>query len=205
MDPYTRNFAPTTGTPFGLTGSATYSGGATGVYVDGATSGLFTADANLSASFDVNGNGADDGTTDFMLSGRIDNFRNSAGNFLGSDTAATPNDPTAGGENDWFVTLLGTGTNTTVDLNTTGGDIAAGTGAIPNTATTAGSADGFGWTGNWSGQFYGPNATAAGAALVPTGIGGQFSAITGATVDTDPTTAGVQSKGVAGAFGATLD
>ncbi len=196
MAPYTRTFAPG-GTPFGLTGSATYSGGATGVYVDGTRSGLFTAAANLTATFDVNGNGTDDATTDFMVSGRIDNFKDSAGRFLGADTAANPNDPVAGGENDWVV-LLGTA------------DLAAiTTGSIPlpaaGTTNTSGSADGFGWTGRWSGQFYGPNTNAAGNNVVPTGVGGQFEAITGATVDTDPTTAGVQSKGVVGAFGATLD
>ena len=41
----------------GLRGSATYSGGATGVYVDGVDSGLFTADATLTADFDKATNG----------------------------------------------------------------------------------------------------------------------------------------------------
>ena len=40
-----------------------------------------------------------------MLSGRIDNFRGTDGRYLGSDTAAMPNDPIAGGENDWVVIL----------------------------------------------------------------------------------------------------
>ena len=40
-----------------------------------------------------------------MLSGRIDNFKNSQGGFIGDDTRANPNDPMEGGENDWVVRL----------------------------------------------------------------------------------------------------
>ena len=83
-----------------LTGKATYEGGAAGVYRDRAYSGMFTARAVLNADF---------GTADAagMLSGRIDNFTNSAGIYLGTDTVRTPNDPATGGENDWVVTLDG--------------------------------------------------------------------------------------------------
>ena len=86
-----------------LTGKAKYEGGAAGVYSDSsglvAASGMFTARAVLEADFAA----ADPGT----LSGRIDNFANSAGIYLGTDTVRTPNDPATGGENDWVVTLRG--------------------------------------------------------------------------------------------------
>ena len=88
----------------GLRGTATYSGGATGVYVDGLASGLFTARAMLTADFDKASNGEDDEDVDYMISGRIDNFRGTDGVYLGDDTQASPNDPTAG-ENDWVVEL----------------------------------------------------------------------------------------------------
>ena len=86
-----------------LTGKAKYEGGAAGAYSDSSdsdnpVSGMFTARAVLEADF---GDDNDAG----MLSGRIDNFANSAGIYLGSDTVRTPNDPATGGENDWVVTL----------------------------------------------------------------------------------------------------
>ena len=87
-----------------LTGSATYSGSATGVYVDSNKGGLFTARAMLTATFS--------GTNDDTLTGRIDNFRETRGDadtrnayFVGNDTAAQPNDPAKGGDNDWVVNL----------------------------------------------------------------------------------------------------
>ena len=67
-----------------------------------------------------------------MLSGRIDNFTNSAGVYLGTDTARTPNDPATGGENDWVVTL-----DDADMISTTVGVTAAG--------TVSGSADGVEW------------------------------------------------------------
>jgi hypothetical protein len=164
----------------GLDGSAEYNGGATGVYVDGAESGLFTATATLTANFDVEGTETDN---DYMISGRIHDFRGTDGVYLGDDTQANRNDPVAGGENDWVVLL------NQVDL--------ADTGAIPAASTTAGSADGLLWTGNWSGQLYGPNADADGDAIAPSGVAGQFDAAT--TAEPAGTTA------VVGAFGATKD
>jgi hypothetical protein len=161
----------------GLDGSAEYNGGATGVYVDGAESGLFTATATLTANFNVDGE-----DNDYMISGSIHDFRGTDGVYLGDDTQANRNDPVAGGENDWVVLL------NQVDL--------ADTGAIPAASTTAGSADGLLWTGNWSGQLYGPNADADGA-IAPSGVAGQFDAAT--TAEPAGTTA------VVGAFGATKD
>jgi hypothetical protein len=166
----------------GLHGSATYSGGAAGIYVDGTASGLFTATATLTANFDVDGDGSDE-TGDYTISGQINDFRGTDGVYLGDDTQANRNDPVAGGENDWVVLL------NQVDL--------ADTGAIPAASTTAGSADGLLWTGNWSGQLYGPNADADGDAIAPSGVAGQFDAAT--TAEPAGTTA------VVGAFGATKD
>ena len=155
MDPYAPAANSLTAThAAGLRGSATYTGGATGMYVDGMHSGLFTAEATLTATFDKDSTGVDVDADDYKISGRIDNFRGTDGVYLGSDTAANPNDPVAGGENDWVVILGeydfgGTNQNGTTDM------------VIPATAIT-GSADGVTWTGGWNGMFFGPNADAAG-------------------------------------------
>ena len=138
----------------GLRGSATYSGGATGVYVDGDDSGLFTARAMLTADFDKASNGADD-AVDYMISGRIDNFRGTDGVYLGEHTQANPNDPSAG-ENDWVVLL------NAFDIGTNGVD-----GVIDPTGTS-GSADGVPWLGMWNGQFFGPSDGE------PSGVAGRF-------------------------------
>ncbi len=103
--------------------------------------------------------------------------------------------PQGRGENDWVVEL---GTfdfgGTTQDGNT---DMVIGA-----TATT-GSADGVSWTGMWNGMFFGPAADAAGDAIAPSGVAGQFWAETADPDDSDadenPVTA------VVGAFGATKD
>ena len=94
----------------GFHGSATYIGGAAGVYshmmTSGMTSsGLFTADAELTANFDVDGDATAGESGDYSISGRIDNFRGTDGLFLGADTAATPNDPKEGGDNDWVLNI----------------------------------------------------------------------------------------------------
>ena len=168
----------------GLHGTAEYSGGAAGIYVDGEESGLFTATASLMANFDVDGDGTAD-AGDYTISGRIDDFRGTDGVYLGTDTAADPNDPNAGGENDWVV-MLGS-----VDLT------ALTDGAIPATSTTSGSADGVPWTGTWSGQLYGP------AEMMPSGVAGQFNAM---APDTDTTAEEHQgpNTAVTGAFGAAI-
>ena len=59
FDPYTAAAGAFTAGETGLNGSATYSGGAAGIYVDGDASGLFTATATLTANFDVDGDGSD--------------------------------------------------------------------------------------------------------------------------------------------------
>ena len=176
----------------GLHGSAKYSGGAAGVYVDGSETGMFTARASLTANFDVDGRGDTD-SGDNTISGRIDNFMGTDGTYLGTDTAMDPNDPTAGGENDWVVLFSSTPLDT-ADVTDT----------ATVTGNAAGSADGVPWTGQWSGQLYGPGNRAAAEtadAAPPTGVAGNFRAITGNI----GTTAAPMYKGVVGAFGATKD
>ena len=168
----------------GLAGSAKYSGGAAGVYVDGDESGMFTARAMLTAYFDVDGDGTVDATDkDMMMMGRIDNFKDTAGNYLGTDTADMPNDPTAGGENDWVVTFESSLMRAAADHD----------GAY--SGTVGGSADGVSWSSSeWNAQFYGPGDTAT-SPKAPTGVAGDFRAYTGAGAN----------KGVVGAFGADQD
>ena len=194
----------------GLRGSATYKGGATGVYVDGDDSGLFTADATLTAHFDRTSNGTDTpgsvdaDTNDYSVSGRIDNFRGTDGVFLGEDTVATPNDPVAGGENDWVVLLgrnhfVGAADNENEGTPTGFGprlDVSGG---------VTGSADGVRWdNGRWNGTFFGPSKDADGDPILPSGIAGQFWAETD-----DPDNALAANRGpvtaVVGTFGATKD
>ena len=135
MDPYQFTTAVK-----GLTGTATYSGDAAGVYVDLQATGMFTANAALTAEF---GDATELGT----LSGRIDDFKNSDGVFLGTDTKADPNDPDFGGESDWVVLL------NAKDISDMDGTAATLNGEI------SGSADGVVWTegqGQWNAHFYGP-------------------------------------------------
>ena len=171
----------------GLNGSAKYNGGATGIYVDGDASGLFTATATLTANFDVDGTG-DDG--DYTISGSIHDFRGTDGQYLGDDTQADPNDPVAGGENDWVVVLA-----------------ASGLGDLGTDSNTTGSADGLLWTGMWSGSLFGPTTMGededgVAVAVAPSGVAGQFRAST-----LDPDGDGDLEAGntaVVGAFGAGL-
>ena len=175
-------------------GSATYRGSATGVYKigpgDEPEAGLFTARASLTANFDV----AVD-ANDNMLSGRIDNFKDTRGFYLGSDTAADPNDPDGGGENDWVVIL-------------NPAEIAAG--GVVTGGNVGGSADGVRWGqdlasgvsgGEWSAQLYGP-ATAGNPAMpVPaSGVVGEFWAQSGQNVANTPP----RHRAVVGAFGAEM-
>lgn len=195
MDPYGYEAATNTlAAGQQLNGSAKYEGSAVGYYVNGDESGLFTASSHLSANFDVEGTDNDN-----MLSGRIDNFKDSHGRFVGADTRTNPNDPMQGGENDWVVRL------------NAGAIATAGT----STGTAGGSADGVLWTGNWNAQLYGggdrmseaavEEDTTAGTPAIPavrapapSGVAGNFRAITG-----ELATGGY--KGVIGAFGAQLD
>ena len=119
-----------------VTGSATYSGGATGVYVhsvanpDGteasATSGHFTADANLTAYF---GQTVDDTTTTVDEAGRL------APSLLNTITGTIDNFMLSGGEaNGWSVNLQGTraaGENTV--SGTASGGLAGSMGSFSGT------------------------------------------------------------------------
>ena len=169
----------------GLRGSATYSGGAAGVYVDGEESGMFTARASLTANFDLASNGTNTPDTepadvgDYMLSGRIYKFKRTDGTYLGTDTEDMPNDPNAGGDNDWVVMLRSAALD--ADVATSGTVM----------GLTAGAADGVNWFGSWNGQLYGPDNVTPDSEY-PTGVAGDFRARSG-------------SKGVVGAFGATKD
>ena len=177
----------------GPMGSATYRGSATGVYKigpgDEPEAGLFTADAMLTANFLTTT------TTPHMLSGRIDNFKDTRGFYLGSDTVANPNDPVAGGENDWVVLL-------TAAPILADGVVAEG--------TVTGSADGVRWgqdlppdakPGAWEAQLYGP-ATAGNpaAGVAASGVVGQFWAQSGQ--NDNPAGAPPRHRAVVGAFGA---
>ena len=190
LDAY--GFAPDALTPTtnnALRGSAAYEGGATGVYVDATESGLFTADATLTAHFDKDSTGTAS-TGDNTISGRIDNFRGTDGIYLGSDTSYDPNDPDKGGENDWVVLLGATGFDTT---NRTGVIERSGSASsVDPDGITSGSADGVSWSGTWNGYFFGPNGTTANPKK-PSGVAGRFSATTGTTAT---------GTSVVGAFGA---
>ena len=96
-------------TLLGLRGSATFDGDAAGYYVNGMDDGMFTANASLTAIF----NDGRASTNDHTLSGRIDNFRNTDGSFISSDSPSDPNDPNRGGEGDWYVNLMRTNIGTT--------------------------------------------------------------------------------------------
>ena len=156
-------------------GSAKYNGSATGVYMsmpDGAA-GLFTARVMLDANYDVAG-------TDHRLSGQIDDFKDTRGFYLGSDTAADPNDLDDGGENDWFVILNAS-------------PIAAD-GVVDGTGGIGGAADGVNWgTGEWSAQLYGRVAKKDGTRIKAEAVAGQFRAQSGS---------GGSNRAVVGAFGA---
>jgi len=176
METYDYATATAQPAPVGLTGTATYTGGAAGTYTDGSASGMFTARPMLTANFATS-----------MLSGRIDNFMDTSGNYLGRDNADTPNDPVTGGENDWVVLLpasaIGDGTANSPRMLPNG---------LAGLNTVGGSADGVLWTaGEWWGQLYGPGGRAATIAP-PSGVAGSFRAVS-------PT------SGVAGAFGATME
>ena len=184
MDTYGYRAATTATVP--LDGTATYEGSAAGYYVNGTESGVFTASASLKADFVAD-----------MLEGRIDNFKDSRGAFIGSDTRADPNDPMHGGESDWVVRLRKT------LINDTGG--------FDNASMTSGSADGVLWDGEWNAQLYGGGdrfampadedttpPTPATPFAPPSGVAGDFRAVSDAL-----TTGGY--KGVVGAFGAEMD
>ena len=155
-------------------------GSAAGYYVNGEESGMFTARAHLSANFVTH-----------MLGGRIDNFRDSMGRYLGSDTRLHANDPMEGGENDWVVLL-----NNSNIVHGRSAGMNGTSGMVRETAEIDGSADGVEWTGQWSAQLYGGGDRMMGNPA-PSGVGGNFRAVTDMLM-------GGGYKGVVGAFGAAL-
>ena len=133
---------PASGSVADVTGTATYSGGATGVYVknvltstgtlESATSGHFTATANLTATF---GQTVDDPATTVNEEGQI------APNMLDTLTGAISNYQLAHGEdNNWMTVLSGNITDTgTVTGGTAKGGSPANDGSF--NATFHGSTD----------------------------------------------------------------
>ena len=134
-----------------VTGTASYAGKATGLYVKKtsfdstsgellrAISGQFTADAALQAVFGGNSVAPDDR---FKIKGSVSNFMNAAGGMI--DAA-------------WTVELMETGIGTAVS-NTTG--FSGGSGTVSG-KTTGG--------GDWTGTFHG-----AGGTATPAGVSGTF-------------------------------
>ena len=155
-------------------GSATYTGGAAGLFTrktfadDGSSStltsgGRFTADAELTANF----GGGDVGSNDqWSISGTIDQFKDSAGKLI---------DPA------WSLSLMTVQeANGSVTAKGTWTDAPSGAAAHFSGSTTGG--------GKWSGNFYGDTGT--GGTTAPPHVAGQFT--------------GVFNNGdVMGAFGAT--
>ena len=115
-----------------LTGKSTYEGNAIGVYKDAAAAGMFTADAELTATF-TDADGAQD-----MLSGTVDTFKDAvSGKSLGS----------------WLVRL---------DADTDGFADPTGTDGYVASGMTSGTTDGTAWTGNWDATLYGDGTSAVG-------------------------------------------
>ena len=151
-----------TGSVASVTGSATYEGGAAGVYVknvftsdgdiDTATSGHFTADAELTAYFGQTVN--DTGTPDVNEADQI------APALLNTLTGTIDNFNLSGGEdNAWAVSLQGARSN--IDT----GD-----------GTASGMAQGGGMGVPWTATFHGPNEDAGNAPIQPHSVTGEFGA-----------------------------
>ena len=149
-----------TGSVADVTGKATYSGGAVGVYVhsvtnpDGteasATSGHFKADAELTAHF---GQTVDDADTPANEAGQI------APALLNTLSGSIDNFVLQHGEqNDWSVNLQG--------------DIDTGNGTV----TSEDGATGGGAPGRWSATFHGPATDAANDPIQPHSVVGEFNA-----------------------------
>ncbi len=154
-----------------LGGKATYEGSATGLYVDrDVSNGMFVARAKLTANFN-GGMG--------KLTGRIDNFKDSHGRYIGRDSSDNPNDPFDGGDSDWIVRLEES------DLNKDG----------TSEGEIGGAADGVKFAdGEWASQFYGVDDLKE----QPTGVAGKFMAATHSAYANNEK----KYRGVVGAFGA---
>ena len=137
-----------------VTGSATYNGGATGVYVrnvykaedgsvDTATSGHFAADAMLKATFGQVNDADNEGTI--------------APNLLDTLTGSISNFELSGGEsNEWSAKLTG-------EINTSDG-------------TASGAANGGGDAGTFTATFHGPTTDADNDPIQPNSVVGEFGA-----------------------------
>ena len=142
---------PVSGRVSDVDGSATYEGGAVGVYVrnvfdsegeiDTATSGHFEADAMLTATFGQTATNSIVPNLLNTLSGTIDNFVLQHGE-----------------ENEWSVNLQG--------------DIDTGAGTV----TSADGATGGGAPGSWSATFHGPTTDADNDPIQPHSVVGEFDA-----------------------------
>ena len=109
-----------------------------------------------------------------------------------------PNDPVAGGENDWVVLL------NAFDFGDANVRWKHRFGHWGN-RYQRGSADGVSWSGMWNGHFFGP-ATDADGPIVPSGVAGRFFANTDDPDGDGPDmTANDAVTSVVGAFGATKD
>ena len=106
---------------------------------------------------------------DYMISGRIDNFRGTDGVYLGDDTQADPNDPHGRRER-----LGRRCCEAAFKCGRYGGNYCGN-------QDHSGSADGVSWTGMWNGQLFGPSTDAEADPIAPSGVAGQFWAET-----TDP-------------------
>ena len=176
-----------------LRGKATYKGDAAGFYAmrardaEGATSGTFTATAELTASFDDDP--APDVDNTGNISGSIKYFMSEDGESLGDwtiDLDMIDLDRAASGEREATETLPDLDAGDMAILSVMpGGFIEGG---------TSGNADGMSWGGEWGVQFTG---NTAGAPLAhPTGVVGTFGA-TGGT----PAMAATGDTGFAGVIG----
>ena len=144
-----------------LRGTAKYTGQATGMYAvksfeSGAgvpeAAGQFTADASLTANFGGNDVAVND---QYSISGTVNNFRDSAGEYISGGGWSVDLLKTDLGERDSSTRVVGTHTNDFGGM-TTGG-------------------------GSWNGMFYGPAADSGADAKVkgethPTGVAGEFNA-----------------------------
>ena len=155
VETFAESSVPASGSVASVTGSATYEGDSTGVYVrnvfdslgeiDTATSGHFTADVVLNATFGQ------------VPVSDTDNTGTIAENLLNTLTGTIDNFDLSGGEaNAWAVNLVG-------DIVTADG-------------TASGSANGGGAAGTFNATFHGPNEDADNDPIQPHTVVGEFGA-----------------------------
>lgn len=156
----------TYGSVSAVEGSASYEGKAAGIYVReespggqrggmvvDATTGTFTASAELTATF--GGDASADTDDKYRIRGMVKDFMNDAGRDLG-----------------WTV-MLNNATTVTRDAD---GTINA-TDALAGTFSGTTTGDGTAQTGSWNGQFFGPGSDDTPPVVVlPSGVAGEFDA-----------------------------